>query len=86
MSPTLFFNEELRGIALAIEGHNQALERDYHLNFLACYNAFGAFNDGKNFKIEHPFKTEEKQSKKPTKEERDLTLAFLQEHIKGGEK
>lgn len=86
MSPTLFFDEELRGVALAIEGHNQALERDYNLNFLACYNAFGLINGGKQFKAEHPFEKKEVKAKKPTKEERDLTLAFLKQQIEGGEK
>lgn len=82
-SPLSFYQMTIREVALAIEGHNNALERDYHLNFLAAYNAQGLMNGGKKFKVVDPF---EKQEKKhiPTREERDATLEFLNSQIRGG--
>ena len=59
-SPLSFYELSIREVALAIEGHNQAIERDYHLNLLAMYNAQGMINIGKKFKVIDPFKTKEK--------------------------
>ena len=67
-----------REIALAIEGRNEALERDYNLMFLAHLNASGMLFGGKDFKYINPFvKKEGRVKKTPTKEERDATLEFL---------
>ena len=45
---------------------------------MASYNANGAIQGGKKFKIEHPFdKKKQRAMKKPTKEERDSTLEWL---------
>ena len=54
-SPLSFYELSIREVALAIEGHNQAIERDYHLNFLAMYNAQGLITGGKKFKVVDPF-------------------------------
>ena len=67
----------LRECSLAVNGHHKAIERDYNLVFMASYNANGAIQGGKNFKIEHPFDKKKKSKKKPTKEERDSTLEWL---------
>lgn len=75
----------LRECSLAVNGHHKAIERDYNLAFMASYNANGAIQGGKKFKIEHPFdkkkqkaaKKPTKAAKKPTKEERDSTLDWL---------
>ena len=80
-SPLSFYELSIREVALAIEGHNQAIERDYHLNFLAMYNAQGMMNGGKKFKVLDPFENKANSKKKPTKEERDETLAFIKQKV-----
>lgn len=80
MSPTSFYSMSLRECTMAVEGHTEALKRDYHLNFLACYNANGLIQGGKKFKELNPFK-EDKKKKIPTKKERDETLEFLKSKI-----
>ena len=78
ISPFYFYQMSLKECFLAVNGHNKAIERDYNLAFMASYNANGAIQGGKNFKIEHPFDEKKKKSKKkPTKEERDSTLEWL---------
>lgn len=69
----------IREVSLAIEGKDQALQRDYNLMFLASYNAVGVVNGGKKFKIIDPFDVAEKERSKHrgTKEERDATIEFL---------
>ncbi len=80
-SPLSFYEMTIREVSLAIEGHNNALERDYHLQFLAAYNAQGLINGGKKFKAIDPFeKAEEKHI--PTREERDKVFEFLNSQIK----
>ena len=79
--PLSFYELSIREVALAIEGHNQAIERDYHLNLLAMYNAQGMINIGKKFKVIDPFENKGKSKKKPTKEERDETLAFSKQKV-----
>ena len=80
-SPLSFYELSIREVALAIEGYNQAIERDYHLNLLAMYNAQGMINIGKKFKVIDPFENKGKSKKKPTKEERDETLAFIKQKV-----
>ena len=80
-SPLSFYELSIREVALAIKGHNQAIERDYHLNLLAMYNAQGMINIGKKFKVIDPFENKGKSKKKPTKEERDETLAFIKQKV-----
>ena len=78
MSPSSFYSMSLRECDMAIEGHFDAMKRDYHLNFLSVYNANGLIQGGKKFKIEHPFdKKKQRAMKKPTKEERESTLDWL---------
>lgn len=76
LSPTDFYQMSLKEINGAIEGHQKAIERDYNLLFLAMYNANGIIQGGKKFKPDHPFE-DKKSRKKPTKKERDETLAWL---------
>ena len=80
-SPLSFYELSIREVALAIEGHNQAIERDFHLNLLAMYNAQGMINIGQKFKVIDPFENKGKSKKKPTKEERDETLAFIKQKV-----
>lgn len=80
MSPSSFYSMSLRECDMAIEGHFDAMKRDYHLNFLSVYNATGLIQGGKKFKEVSPFK-DEKKKKKPTKKERDETLEFLKSKI-----
>ena len=80
-SPLSFYELSIREVALAIEGHNQAIERDYHLNFLAMYNAQGLITCGKKFEVVYPFENKADSKKKPTKEERDETLAFIKQKV-----
>ena len=80
-SPLSFYELSIREVALAIEGHNQAIERDYHLNLLAMFNAQGMINIGKKLKVIDPFENKGKSKKKPTKEERDETLAFIKQKV-----
>ena len=80
-SPLSFYELSIREVALAIEGQNQAIERDYHLNLWAMYNAQGMISIGKKFKVIDPFENKGKSKKKPTKEERDETLAFIKQKV-----
>ena len=80
LSPLSFYSMTMRECHLAIDGHTETLKRDYHLNFLAVYNATGLIQGGKKFKEVNPFK-DEKKKKKPTKKERDETLEFLKSKI-----
>ena len=78
ISPNCFYQMSIRESSLAVNGHFKAVERDYNLAFMASYNANGAIQGGKKFKIEHPFdKKKQQAAKKPTKEERDSTLDCL---------
>ena len=78
ISPNCFYQMSIRESSLAVNGHFKAVERDYNLAFMASYNANGAIQGGKKFKIEHPFdKKKQQAAKKPTKEERDSTLEWL---------
>ena len=64
ISPFYFYQMSLRECSLAVNGHHKAIERDYNLAFMASYNAHGAIQGGKKFKIEHPFDENKKKSKK----------------------
>lgn len=78
MSPQQFFSMTPREIGLAIEGRNNALERDYNLMFLAHLNASGMLFGGKDFKYINPFEKKEKAVKEaPTKKAREETLDFI---------
>lgn len=74
ISPFYFYQMTVRECALAIEGHQNALERDYNLSFMAIYNATGLFNS-KKFKVNDPFKAS--NSKGKTKEDQINTLEWL---------
>lgn len=67
----------IREVSLAIKGKDVALERDYNLVFLACYNASGVINGGKKFKIVNPFDAKKAKKYVPNAKDRDETLAFL---------
>ena len=45
------------------------------------YNVQGMMNGGKKFKVLDPFENKEHSKKKPTKEERDETLAFIKQKV-----
>ena len=68
----------VREVSLAIKGKDRALERDYNLTFLACYNASGAINGGKKFKIVNPFDSKKATKYVPNAKDRDDTIAFLE--------
>jgi hypothetical protein len=51
ISPNCFYQMSIRESSLAVNGHFKAVERDYNLAFMASYNANGAIQGGKKFKI-----------------------------------
>ena len=72
--PFYFYQMTVRECALAIKGHQNELENNYQLSFLASYNANGLFNS-KKFKIVEPFGSKAKPKK--TIKDREATLEFL---------
>lgn len=80
MSPLSFYNLTVREVAMAIKGHENALERDYALKFLACFNANGVVQGGKKFKMINPFE-KEKPKNKPSKAQKEETLAFIKRKV-----
>ena len=80
ISPADFYRMSIREVGLAIKGKDDALMRDYNLLLIACINGNGLFHGGKKFKVINPFEVDEKEKtkRKPTKQERDETIAFLQ--------
>lgn len=85
MSPFDFYELSFEEATLLADNFQKRLEENYMLNFIACYNAMGAIQDGKKFKINHPFDEGQATKKNvPTKKQKEETLAFLQEKINEG--
>lgn len=80
--PLDFYRMSIREVMLAIDGKNEALERDYNLMVFASFNGNGMIQGGKKFKPINPFEENKKEvkKKKPTKQDRDETLAFLKSY------
>lgn len=62
---------------MLIKHHEKQKEEQYMITFMACYNAMGAINIGKKFKIRHPFQNSEEGKNTPTIEARNETLDFI---------
>lgn len=79
ISPSEFYGMTIREVNFAIKGKDDALMRDYNLMLIACLNANGMVHVGKKYKVINPFEVEKKvkNKKKPTKQDRDETLAFI---------